>query len=125
MVTLLDECLEVLNDYEKIEDENHKKLEIKFHSLVKFTSWGRINWDILKDNTIIDDIEKLKKNYGSLNFYIIWGEIDLPIIKCEFSNIIDNLDDVLAVSFDTWLLSYDKKIVIEFYHDGEITVGRL
>ncbi|WP_420802044.1 hypothetical protein [Tumebacillus flagellatus] len=36
-----------------------------------------------------------------------------------------NRDDVLSVSSDIWVLSVEEDYVIEFYHEGEVTVGLL
>lgn len=42
----------------------------------------------------------------------------------ELFKIVSNLDDVTAVSFNTWLFDIDSKLVIEFYHDEEIILSQ-
>ncbi|GAA0741806.1 hypothetical protein GCM10008906_23480 [Clostridium oceanicum] len=58
-----------------------------------------------------------------MNIHIIWDEANLPIIKSNLSNVIDVIDDTIAVSFDTWLFSSNGEFVIEFYHDGQTIIG--
>ncbi len=58
-----------------------------------------------------------------MEVYIIWDEVNLPIIKTDLFSVIDVIYDVTAVSFDTWLFSVDEKSIIEFYHEGEIKIG--
>jgi hypothetical protein len=36
---------------------------------------------------------------------------------------IEVIDDVTAVSFDTWIFSLASGYVIEIYHEGEVWVG--
>lgn len=62
---------------------------------------------------------------GEKEYYVIWPDAEIPIIKCNIDDILDNIDDVLAVSFDTWLISVDMKRLIEFYHEGDITLGNI
>ncbi|WP_308728038.1 hypothetical protein [Bacillus sp. MYb209] len=50
--------------------------------------------------------------------YIIWDEASLPIIKTNLHQILQVIDDVTAVSFDTWIYSQDVGYVIEYYHEG-------
>ena len=44
------------------------------------------------------DIPIIEKNH---DYYIIWDNERVPIIKCKGNDIIENWDDVLAVAFDT------------------------
>jgi hypothetical protein len=55
--------------------------------------------------------------------YIIWDEATLPIIRCELFKVIDIIDYITSVSFDTWIFSIDEDFVIEIFHDGKIQIG--
>ncbi len=44
------------------------------------------------------DIPMIEKNH---DYYIVWDNERVPIIKCKGNDIIENWDDVLAVAFDT------------------------
>lgn len=45
------------------------------------------------------------------------------MIESDLYTVIEVIDDVTAVSFDTWLFSPNEGVVIEFHHDGEIIIG--
>lgn len=55
--------------------------------------------------------------------YIIWDKKDLPCIKCDLNSILCNIDDVLAVSFDTFLLSCNGDVIIELSMNNS-TIGK-
>ena len=108
-MTLLEECLDVLKKYSIIED---KELEEQILSNLKSTFYGKI------------DFSKYADAHES-EYYVIWDNAAIPIIKCNIEDILDNIYDVLAVSFDTWLISTDMKRIIEFYHEGSITTAKI
>lgn len=44
---------------------------------------------------------------------MIWDYYDIPCVYYELESIIDKLDDILAVPFNTWILSeYKDEIII-------------
>lgn len=59
----------------------------------------------------------------SKQYYIIWDNIMLPCIKSTLFHIIQVIDDVLVVSFDTWIVDLNVEIIIEFHYEGSITLG--
>jgi len=90
--------------------------------------WGRINWDnisgqheIASSNDLLCKLCKI----SDLDFkvYIIWDEISLPAVNANLKRIIDAVDDVTAVSFNTWIFCPASNYVIEFYHENEIRIG--
>ncbi len=58
-------------------------------------------------------------------YYVLWNKRDIPCMMCDLRSILHCLDDILAVSFNMWLLSIDGKEVIEFLHEGIITYGKI
>ena len=50
--------------------------------------------------------------------YIMWDEFGLPIIKTSPIKIVENLDDLTAVAFDTWIIDENYNWVIEINHEG-------
>ncbi|MBA4603416.1 CDI toxin immunity protein [Thermoactinomyces mirandus] len=129
-MTLFDECIESLGENSKIltDDEKRNILHI-FESLFSFTDWGRIDWDQIHKkkkvntvNEIFDFLEKYcKKNNTAI--YIIWDEETLPIVQTDIKNVFPVIEDVTAVSFDTWIFSPELGFVVEIYHEGEVFVG--
>ncbi|SFJ16140.1 CDI toxin immunity protein [Thermoflavimicrobium dichotomicum] len=129
-MTLLDECIEVLGaDTEIFTDSEKEKILDTFKSFFSFTEWGRIDWDKVSKkedvNTVNDITAYLEKCYENFNtvVYVIWDEGTLPIIKTDLKKVLECIDDVTAVSFDTWIFSPSSGYVIEIYHEGEVLVG--
>jgi hypothetical protein len=122
-MTLLDECIALLGSTcEVFNRDKSAELFNKFEQNLLFTKWGRIDWEVLKKDFIVTPLSTLDE-LDILYCYIFWDEYSLPVIKAEFDKVCKNLDDVLAVSFDTWILSLTGNIVIEFYHEGNRTIG--
>ena len=57
------------------------------------------------------------------SWYIVWSDPEKPILRCSRQGILSCLEDVLAVAFDTWLVSEQLDRVVEFYHEGAVTMG--
>ncbi|MFC5472312.1 hypothetical protein ACFPPD_26870 [Cohnella suwonensis] len=92
-----------------------------------FTNWSRLNWDEIIDKRIIIDIKDVTNlNYINTaeHFLVIWNEYNFPVIESSLSKIIESFDDVIAVGFDTWIVNFEIGIIIENYHEGEITIGK-
>ena len=92
---------------------------------IRLTSWGEFDWNninsrkIIKNTKIID----IKKYVNTIKYYIIWDDPSEPILLAPLDNIIKNIDDVTAVSTNTWLMSEDKKYFVEIYHETRITIA--
>lgn len=59
----------------------------------------------------------------STPIYIIWDEATLPVVKSNLPSVLEVIYDVTAVSFDTWIFSHVFEYVVEYYHEGETTIG--
>ena len=119
---LLKECITALaSDAEVLKKEDAEKIYKIFNETIPFLPWG-IDWKQLKSVHIVDDFKKLKDVCRSEYFYIIWNA-ELPVIKSDLLSIIRCIDDISAVEPDTWLFSSNYEEVVEFYHEGRITVG--
>ncbi|MEK5502042.1 CDI toxin immunity protein [Bacillus sp. FSL M8-0168] len=125
---LFDECLEALGERKEILSE---ELTVKyFNSLSKqfpITSWARIDWEKVKNKKRIeysDELFKWLKDNGiaDTSVIILWNPSDDPAVKTTLENALAVIDDVTAVGSDTFMYS-ELGYVIEFYHDGEVTVG--
>lgn len=129
-MTLLDECIEALqNNYKILSSTQKQELLKELFETFPLTNWGRINWDKLKivKKSMYTEIflDSIINFFGDNNedVVIVWDEINHPVITSKLSSILNVIDDVTAVSFNTWIFSKDKKKVVEFYHDGEIILG--
>jgi hypothetical protein len=132
LMTLLDECIEALsNDTQVLSEEETQRIFDTFENTFPFTSWGRIDWDRLDKKIYLDsekDIllslnERFSQKRLESSIYILWDEGSLPAVKATLKNSLKVIDDVTSVSFDTWIFCPNLGYVIEFYHEGEITIG--
>lgn len=120
-MTLFEECIEALNNYSIIEDY---RLKEQILSNLNLTFYGKLDVSQYSEphEASLNELHLLP---GEKEYYIIWTDSTLPIIKCNINDILKNIDDVLAVSFDTWLISVDMKEIIEFYHEGAVTIAKI
>jgi len=124
-MTLLQECIGALKpNIEIIKGDDSNKLFKSFEKLFVFTEYGRIDWSYYKDKLTVKSLNDLY-NLPIEKCTIFWNDDSLPVIKTDFKLLLDNIDDVLAVSFDTWVLSESNDIVIEFFHDDKIQIVNL
>ncbi|PGM71264.1 hypothetical protein CN957_31040 [Bacillus cereus] len=132
MVTLLEECIEALGEEIEILETNQGKMIVKsFGNAFPITSWGRVYWSNIQNYGDLyneDEIKVYLQNcFGtySQTVYIIWDNARVPIIKTNLHQVLKVIDDVTAVSFDTWIYSPDMGYVIEYHHDGDIRIGNV
>lgn len=120
-MTLFEECIEALNNYSIIEDD---KLKEQILSNLNLTFYGKLDVSQYGEphKASLNELHLLP---GEKEYYIIWTDAEIPIIKSSIDDILENIYDVLAVSFDTWLISVDMKDIIEFYHEGAVTIAKI
>lgn len=129
-MSLLDECIEALGENIHVLSDNRRKKVIRdFECSFPITEWGRIKWEkemkYADVNTVDEIMSFLNQNMGDYCkvVYIIWDEGTLPVIKSDLDKVLEVIDDVTAVSFDTWIFSPSSGFVVEIFHDGEVKVG--
>ncbi|MDX6189493.1 hypothetical protein SGQ83_09050 [Flavobacterium sp. Fl-318] len=100
------------------------KIFEEFQQKNKFTFYGRIDWSTFQRSFKINNLDDIRKHIvHNEKCYILWNDTSFPVLETSLQSVYMNVDNVLAVSYDTWLYVFEKNIVIEFYHDGEITIG--
>nr|WP_054949293.1 hypothetical protein [Numidum massiliense] len=60
---------------------------------------------------------------SEMEVVLLWNYIDDPAVKTDIVSAVKVIDDVTAVASDTFILSPSTGYVIEFYHEGEVTIG--
>jgi len=129
-MSLFKECMEALGKHANVPEKNvSEKILDKFYTDFPLTTWGRINWNKIREkktissiNDIIPAIVESKQNPVSL-IYIIGSDPTIPIIESKLDKILECFDDVEAVSPNTWLYCPTDGWIVEIYHEGEITLG--
>ncbi|MDF2960668.1 MAG: hypothetical protein K0S39_2403 [Paenibacillus sp.] len=124
---LFNECIAVLDIKTRVYSlEKSQELAEKMINEFTFTKWGRVDWNSVPHKFCIKNALELKmyKLDFNQNYFIIWNENNLPVIETTIGDVIKNFKDIAAVGFDTWVVNFDEGIIIENYHEGEITVGK-
>ncbi|MCM2989386.1 hypothetical protein M3580_09090 [Bacillus safensis] len=129
-MSLLDECIEALGEgVHVLYDHNREQILSEFESSFPFADWGKIEWKKISSYEQVDTFDEIKSflnqkmdKYSEI-VYVIWDEGTLPIIQSTLDKVFETIDDVTAVSFDTWIVSPSSGYVIEIFHDGEVKVG--
>ncbi len=125
-MTLLEECLVALGQHATV--LSAKETSMIFEQMIKqfpITTYGQIDWKQIKHVKKIFSVEEILLQIETHNdqVYILWDEASLPAIKTVLSNALQVIDDVVAVSFDTWIYNPKGGYLIEFYHENKITIG--
>lgn len=116
-MTLFEECLAALGSY-KIAKIYESKMAL---ANLRLTDYGRLDFRRYRASRGMSLSEL--RSLGDFSCYIIYNNAELPVIKCRFKQVFGNLDNVLAPAFDTWILDENYTRIIEFYHNGEITLA--
>ena len=118
-MTLFEECLAALGSY-KIVKIFEEKMAL---AQIKLTEYGRLDLKRYRSSRRIT-LSELQR-MPDYSCYVIYDNSKLPVIKCRFRRVMECIDDVLAPSFDTWILSEDYSTIIEFHHSGEINLAEV
>ncbi len=90
---------------------------------LRLTDYGRLDLRRYKSSRGMSLSEL--RSLADFTCYIIYNNAELPVIKCRFKQVMGCLDDVLAPAFDTWVLDVRYSRIIEFYHDGTVTLAEI
>ncbi|MFV0543018.1 MAG: hypothetical protein ACK5L8_04930 [Marinicella pacifica] len=127
MKSLFDECLDsLLNRVNILNDDESDILVEEFESSFEITTYGRVDWqNVIQKHFLSDisDVLNLDKVANDDEIFIIWDDASYPVVRAKLMDVLNSIEDVIAVSFDTWLYCADKKYVVEFYHEGQTTFG--
>lgn len=130
-MALLDECIQALGDQATVlHDAESTSISDRMVDMFPVTRWARIDWEKIEDKTMLDrdDVSgtaaTLLRRDLDREVYAIWDDGALPVLRAPLRVVLNNLKQVRAVSFDTWIFSPDGGFVIEFYHEGEVMLGR-
>lgn len=129
-MTLFDECILALGDNtEVLSTDETNEIFKELTKLFPMTSWGRINWEKVEKKVKITQTDSITRHLMmndesyDKTVILLWDEATLPGVKTNLDEVIAVIDDVTAVSFDTWIFSPNSNYLIEFYHEKEVILG--
>jgi hypothetical protein len=132
MADLLTECIQTLDGYvTALSEAESLAISDQFTDTFPIVSWGRVWWDKIMRKVELsrDDARHGVSAHLSIEelerpVYVIWDDAGLPVLRVtKLLAVLDHIDAVTAVSFDTWLFRPENPFVIEFYHEGEVLMG--
>ncbi|MEZ7512146.1 CDI toxin immunity protein [Bacillus pumilus] len=129
-MSLLDECIEALGEGARVlYDNDRAQILSNLENHFPFYCYGQIEWEKVSAYAEVDTFNEIRSflyqkmdEYSDI-VYVIWDEGTLPIIQFTLDKVFEAIDDVTAVSFDTWIFFPSSGYVIEIFHDGEVKVG--
>lgn len=126
---LFDQCIDALGAGTYIiSEEKSEEIYDCLQRLYPFSPYSRVDWGKVSSKKMMENVNVIvpciTEVYGQVEdfIFILWSYGNFPVLKTSLQKTINAIDDVLAVSSDTFILS-PSKFVIEFHHEGEITVG--
>jgi len=132
-MTLFDECIEALKKVGEVivlsEEETNEIINEFEESVPSDPLVARVDFtQISRKKEIVDDediLEELYKNNVNVNepVYVFWNDADLPAIQTSIKNVINVIEDVISVSFDTYIFCPKERYFVEYYHEGEAFLG--
>lgn len=129
-MTLFEECIKVIGN-ENLEILSNELTEKYFDCLCELfpiLPWGRIDWEKVSQKKKVEDLSEIidwlqEMGINNKNVIVLWNYSYNPGIRTELERVLNVIDDVTAVGSDTFILCKDEGYVIEFFHDGEVTIG--
>ena len=118
------ECIRKIGEANIISDGYCKSLLERLTNIISINSAGHVDWHEAKCDKSVVEYNQLSDYVDvSKQYYIIWDDYDLPVIKCRLQYIIDNFEDIEAVTFSCLVISEDFKVILESKKFGYINIG--
>ena len=65
-------------------------------------------------------LDEMPDGWSGKSVYLVWDEQTLPVLHCDFDAVRKAMDDVLAVSFETWFVSEGMDQVVFIHRSGDL-----
>ncbi|AFH64107.1 CDI toxin immunity protein [Paenibacillus caseinilyticus] len=112
------DCIQALGEGTRIcSREESDRLYARLQGEYPFTSYGRIDWERVPHQALLQKDVQLSAVSGSKEYWILWSHGDAPVIRTSLRKLLEQLDEVTAVSPDVWAYREGEEVV-EWAHDG-------
>lgn len=115
-MTSYEKCMAALGSYKVVRKFEEKLLFRSLH----FTDGGRLDFHRYKSARDVSLGELMR--LSDFPCVVVFSDTQLPPIKCCFKRVLECLNEVLTASRCVWIMDDDRTRVIEFYHNGEVTM---
>ena len=120
------ECIQKINKIDIIPETQCERLLNRVEEIIPMTLSGHVDWNKMKhgrETISYGQIENYLETHT--NYFVIWNNCDLPIIKCDLQSIIDYHVDFEAVDFGYLAISEDLNVILEAVKFGCVNMGIL
>ena len=122
MNVILKNCIESLKmDVKILNQIEYKQIGELIEQYFIFGNSG-INWSLYPNKISITDNNDILKKINRTECFLLWDEGKLPILRTDLKLILNNLDCVTKVAFDTFVVDVKFGWIIEFHHSGVINL---
>ncbi|GAC90707.1 hypothetical protein KN10_1143 [Anoxybacillus flavithermus NBRC 109594] len=129
-MTLFEECVHAIGDdhLRILSNEETEKYFDYLCTLFPISPWGRIDWENVSEKKritcLLEIVDWLRqKGMNDNDVIVLWNYSYYPGIQTKLEKALNAIDDVVAVGSDTFILCKNGEYIIEFFHDGEVTIG--
>ncbi|MBP3801656.1 MAG: hypothetical protein J6I85_06530 [Clostridia bacterium] len=120
------EFIQSIKEFNIIFENQSKEILDNVYNRFNLYDSGHVIWNNFKGKQEIVSYSDLTKYINvDNNYYIIWDNNDIPMIKCTLKSVIDNVDDTEAVSINFLIVSEDYNIILESKKTGYVHMGIL
>ncbi len=105
-MTLFDECRMALSEYFYLLDKKEEEMVLK--ELYKYPfEFGTLNWKspYIKELALADILQLISEKKVSKEVYVVADVADIPLFKTKLDLILNNMDDVSAISMKVFLVN--------------------
>src|SRR6266699_2233091 len=114
--------------------EESREAESRSLNRLPQTSWGAIDWSaapFIEQCTTRTEVEAAERFAQLVLQYVgadsevvlFWGNLVVPSLSLTARIAAENAEEVLATSHDVWLFGIEERLLVEYFHEGRITVA--
>lgn len=118
MSDLYKECINALEVVTILDESSSDSLSEKMFNSFEFDDASTVDWRTYPDHQKVDDFEYLIQRNGNLDCYVLWDNAEYLGIRTNLKSVLNKVDDVTAVSFDTWVIGLEFDWILEFHNEG-------
>lgn len=124
--SLFMECIQKIDKIDIIPETQCELLLNRVEDIIPITLAGHVDWNKMKHERETISYRQIE-NYLETheNYYVIWNNCDLPIIKCDLQSIIEHFVDFETVDFSYLAISEDLNVILEAVKFGYVNMGIL
>ncbi|WP_107039324.1 CDI toxin immunity protein [Brumimicrobium mesophilum] len=110
-------CLEKLESYKIVGDPEQWILMEKMQNIFSIVTSG-LEFEKYNERFELNNAKEALSLVPNGDAFIAWDNYAIPLVKSDFSNIIENIDAVSSVSRVYYIFATNFSWLLELHHDG-------